>query len=196
MWVHVAHLLSLCGPMTFTYSHSVCDDLISWNWTHSWKNSGDLIWKPKTFQVFSCAGFSSVFLHRSVERVRGVVDTTQRDLGQQSGKKRRVLRYVLSRDIRDDTFKNLIKVRQRSVGVRCDYTVPLIISLIPRLLRVTLQERLQSGFCPYYRNSCTKPQHFPRCGNKSLTQICIGLFFHFHFAKTWKAASRRHWVEW
>jgi len=44
----------------------------------------------------------------------------QRDHGQQSGKKRRVLRYVLTRDIRGDTFKNLIKVRQRSVGVRCD----------------------------------------------------------------------------
>ena len=83
----------------------------------------------------------------------------QRDHGQQSGKKGHVLRYVLTRDVRGDTFKNLIKVRLRSVGVRCDYTVPLIISLIPRLLRVTLQERLQSGFCPQYRNSCTKPQH-------------------------------------
>jgi len=61
----------------------------------------------------------------------------QRDHGQQSGKKRRVLKYVLTRDIRGDTFQNLIKVRQRSVGVRCDYTGPLIISLIPRLLRVT-----------------------------------------------------------
>jgi len=108
----------------------------------------------------------------------------QRDHGHQSGKKRRVLRYVLTRDIRGDTFKNLIQVRQRSVGVRCDNTVPLIISLIPRLLRVTLQERLQSGFCPQYRNSCTKPQHFPRCGNKSPTKLCIGLFFRFFFAKT------------
>ena len=76
MWVHVTHLLSLCGPMTFTYPHSVCDDLVSRNSTLSWKNSGDLIWKPNTFQVFSCAGFSSVFLCRYVERARGVVDTS------------------------------------------------------------------------------------------------------------------------
>jgi len=76
MWVHVTHLLSLCDPMTFTYPHSVCDDLTSWNWTLSWTNSGDLIWNPNTFQVFSCAGFSSVVLHRYVERVRGVVDTS------------------------------------------------------------------------------------------------------------------------
>jgi len=100
----------------------------------------------------------------------------QRDHGQQSGKKRRVLRYVWTRDIRGDTFK-------RSVGVRCDYTVSLIISLIPRLLQVTLQERLQSGFCPQYRNSCTKPQHFPRCGNKSPTKSCIGLSFPFFCQK-------------
>jgi len=108
----------------------------------------------------------------------------QRNHGQQSGKKRRVLRYVLTQDVRGDTLKNLIKVRQRSVGVRCDHTVPLIISLTPRLLRVTLQERLQSEFCPHYRNSCTQPQHFPRCGNKSPTKICIGLFFHFFLPKT------------
>jgi len=76
MWVHVTHLFSLCGPMTFTYPHSVCDDLISWNWTHSRKNSGDLIWKPITFQVFSRAGFSSVLLYRYDERVRGVVHTS------------------------------------------------------------------------------------------------------------------------
>ena len=43
----------------------------------------------------------------------------------------------MTRDVRGDTFKNLIKVRQRSVGVRCDYTAPLIISLIPRMLRVS-----------------------------------------------------------
>jgi len=87
MWVHVTHLLSLCDPMTFTYSHSVCDDLISWNWTHSWKNSGDLIWKPNSFQVFSCAGFSSVFLFRYVERVRGVVDTSHATMVNSPGKK-------------------------------------------------------------------------------------------------------------
>ena len=77
------------------------------------------IWKPNTFQVFSCAGFSSVFLSRCVERVREVVG----DHGQQSGKKRRVLRYVLTQDVRGNTFKNLIKVRQRSVGVRCDQAI-------------------------------------------------------------------------
>ena len=182
MWVHVTHLLSLCDPMTFTYSHSVCDDLISWNWSLSWQNSGDLLWKPNTFQVFFCAGFSSVCLCRYVERVRGVVHQ-QRDHGQQSGKKGHVLRYVLTRDVRGDTFKNLIKVRQRSVGVRCDYTVPLITSLIPHLLRATLQEPLPSGFCHQYRNSCTKPQYFPRCGNESPTKFCIGLFWHFFFPK-------------
>ena len=196
MWVHVTHFLSLCDPMTFTYSHSVCDDLTSRNWSLSWKNSGVLIWKPNPFQVFSGAGFSSVILCRYVERVRGVVDTSNATMVNSPERK----------DVSWDMFwlgmfeatlsKILKKVRQRSVGVRCDYTVPLIISLIPRLLRVTLQERLQSGFCPQYRMSCTKPQHFPRCGNKSPTKFCIGLSFHFCLAKTWKAASRRHWVEW
>jgi len=76
MWVHDTHLLSLCDPMTFTYSQSVWDNLVSRNWTHSWKTSGDLIWQPNTFQVFSRAGFSSVLLCRYVERVRGVVDTS------------------------------------------------------------------------------------------------------------------------
>ena len=196
MWVHVTHLLSLCDPMTFTYSHSVCDDLISWNWSLSWQNSGDLIWKPNTFQVFFCAGFSSVFLYRYIQRVRGVVDTSNTSMVNSPEKKRRVLRYVLTQDVWGDTFINLIKVRQRSVGVRCDCTVPLIISLTPRLLRVTLQERLQSEFCPHYRNSCTQPQHFPRCGNKSPKKKLCWSFFGLVFAKTMKSGVRRHWIEW
>jgi len=93
----------------------------------------------------------------------------------------------LTQDVRGDTFKNLIKVRQRSVGVRCDYTVPLIISLTPRLLRVTLQERLQSEFCPHYRNSCTQPQHFPRCGNTSPKKKLYWSFLGFVFAKNMKS---------
>ena len=80
MWVHVTHLLSLCNPMTFTYSHRVRHSFHSFQECVQFheirKNSGDLIWKPNTFQVFSCAGFSSIFLCRYVERVRGVVDTS------------------------------------------------------------------------------------------------------------------------
>ena len=143
---------------------------------------GVLRWFEKDIDLWKTANLGSLFLHDYLLSFfpRVADPRTLRGCG----------------DPRGDTFKNLIKVCQRSVGVRCDYTTPLIISLIPRLLRVTLQERIQSGFCPQYRNSCTKPQHFPRCGNKSPSKFCIGLFFHFFFPKTWKAASRRHWVEW
>ena len=62
--------------MTFTYSHRVRHSFHSFQECVQFheirKNIGDLIWKPNTFQVFSCAGFSIVY----VERVRGVVDTS------------------------------------------------------------------------------------------------------------------------
>jgi len=77
----------------------------------------------QVFQVFGCAGM-----------MRESVGSThwQRDHGQQSGKTGRVLRYVLTRVVRGDTFQNLVKACQRSVGVRCEYTVSLVISLTPR----------------------------------------------------------------
>ena len=104
--------------------------------------------------------------------------------GQQSGKKKTCPEICFDSGCSRRHFQKSYKSRQRSVGVRCDYTVPLIISLTPRLLRVTLQERLQSEFCPHYRNSCTQPQHFPRCGNKSPKKNCIGLFLDLFVPKT------------
>ena len=54
-------------------------------------------------------------MDRYVERVRGVVDTNNATMVNSPKKTRRALRYVWTRDVRGDTLKNLIKVRQRSV---------------------------------------------------------------------------------
>jgi len=181
MWPNDIHLPSLCLWRSYLVKLNALLEK-QWGSHRETKHSSSIFMR----RVFKC--FTEQVCWESAWG-------SKRDHGQQSGKTRCVLRYFWTRDVRGDTLKILIKVRQRSVGVRCDYTVPLIISLIPRLLRVTLHERLRSGFCPQYRNSCTKPQHFPRCGNNSPTKFCIGLFLHFLLTKTWKAASRRHLVE-
>ena len=182
MWVHDTHLLSLCDPMTFTYSHSVWDDLVSRNWTHSWKTSGDLIWQPNTFQVFSCAVFSSVFLHRSVERVRGVTATSNATMVNSPEKKDVSwdilwLGMLKARHFQK-SYKSPSEIRGSKIWLHRttyhksgDYKVDVALSI-----EILAQNH------SIFRDAEISPQR-----NFVLVFFCI-----FFVPKTWKAASRRH----